>query len=83
MGGGARYPYPKHVWTPSGGWWTNPSNWMMNTAICTVGALAVTYVTWNYSADREQRHNPPRKPIPSMLWARQFKSGEMKIEPDP
>ena len=26
MGGGHRYPYPKWVWTPSGGWWPNPKN---------------------------------------------------------
>ncbi|KAJ7933758.1 hypothetical protein B0H13DRAFT_2306182 [Mycena leptocephala] len=37
MGGGARYPYPKHVWSPAGGWWSQPSNWKMNTFIVCCG----------------------------------------------
>ncbi|KIO24099.1 hypothetical protein M407DRAFT_244560 [Tulasnella calospora MUT 4182] len=82
MGGGARYPYPKEVWTPSGGWWTRPTNWVANTAICTAGAALVTYVVWQYSAEKEWRHNAPVKPIPSMRWARQFKTGELKVESD-
>ncbi|KAF8336258.1 uncharacterized protein EI90DRAFT_152771 [Cantharellus anzutake] len=72
MGGGARYPYPKHVWTPSGGWWTRPSNWKSNTAIVGLGIAAITYVTWKYSAAREHRLSDPIKPIPSQLWAKQY-----------
>ncbi|EPQ50812.1 hypothetical protein GLOTRDRAFT_50054, partial [Gloeophyllum trabeum ATCC 11539] len=55
QGGGARYPYPKEVWSPAGGWWTRPSNWKANTAICFAGILAVTYGVWQVSADREVR----------------------------
>ncbi|KAK9383843.1 uncharacterized protein V2V93DRAFT_362852 [Kockiozyma suomiensis] len=31
MSGGKRYPFPKHVWAPTGGWWPNPKNWKRNT----------------------------------------------------
>ncbi|KAJ7782309.1 hypothetical protein DFH07DRAFT_790110 [Mycena maculata] len=37
MGGGGRYPYPKHVWSPAGGWWSQPANWKMNTFILSCG----------------------------------------------
>ncbi|PWN48965.1 hypothetical protein IE53DRAFT_388832 [Violaceomyces palustris] len=80
MGAGPRYPYPKEVWTPAGGWWTRPTNWATNTAVCAVGIAVATYTVWQYSAEREWRHNPPTKPIPSMAWAKQFKDGEMKVK---
>ncbi|KAF9509954.1 hypothetical protein BS47DRAFT_1348506 [Hydnum rufescens UP504] len=73
MGGGARYPYPKHVWTPSGGWWTRPSNWRMNTAIATAGIFAIAYATFRYSAEREWRYVEPQKPIPSQSWTKQYR----------
>ncbi|KIJ10690.1 hypothetical protein PAXINDRAFT_85659, partial [Paxillus involutus ATCC 200175] len=53
QGGGARYPYPKHVWSPAGGWWTRPSNWASNTTITMIGILAIAYGVWNVSAERE------------------------------
>ncbi|TDL27836.1 hypothetical protein BD410DRAFT_761014 [Rickenella mellea] len=80
MGGGARYPYPKEVWTPSGGWWTRPSNWKSNTAIAFAGILAVTYSVWTLSAAREWRYIQPSKPIPSMLWAKQYKEKKPELE---
>ncbi|TFK31914.1 hypothetical protein BDQ12DRAFT_68685 [Crucibulum laeve] len=73
MGGGARYPYPKYVWSPAGGWWVNPSNWKSNTFIAFAGGLAVVYAAWNVSANREERTQPPTRWIPSMLWAREFR----------
>ncbi|KAI5119994.1 hypothetical protein M0805_004437 [Coniferiporia weirii] len=72
MGGGGQYPYPKEVWSPAGGWWTRPSNWKSNTAIAFGGILLVTYSAWQLSASREWRHNAPAKPIPSMLWSKQY-----------
>ncbi|KAJ6498833.1 hypothetical protein C8R45DRAFT_95976 [Mycena sanguinolenta] len=41
MGGGARYPYPKFVWSPAGGWWSQPANWKMNTFIVSCGMALV------------------------------------------
>ncbi|KAH0585012.1 hypothetical protein H2248_008281 [Termitomyces sp. 'cryptogamus'] len=74
MGGGARYPYPKFVWSPAGGWWTRPSNWRSNTAIAFGGILAITYGVWTVSAEKEYRPIPPNRPIPSMRWAKQYQN---------
>ncbi|KAF8125277.1 hypothetical protein EV363DRAFT_1176271, partial [Boletus edulis] len=52
-GGGARYPYPKHVWSPAGGWWTRPANWASNTAIAMTGILVIAYGVWSVNAERE------------------------------
>ncbi|KAJ7141303.1 hypothetical protein C8R44DRAFT_763162 [Mycena epipterygia] len=41
MGGGGRYPYPKFVWSPAGGWWSQPANWKMNTFIASCGIALV------------------------------------------
>ncbi|KAF9652263.1 hypothetical protein BDM02DRAFT_3109239 [Thelephora ganbajun] len=73
MGGGARYPYPKAVWTPAGGWWTRPSNWRANTAIAFAGIIGATYGVWSFSADKEWRYVQPDRQIPSMKWAKQYK----------
>ncbi|ETW77496.1 hypothetical protein HETIRDRAFT_389067 [Heterobasidion irregulare TC 32-1] len=80
MGGGARYPYPKEVWSPAGGWWTRPSNWKSNTAILFGGILAVTYGVWTLSADKEWRYVQPVRPIPSMKWAKQYRDAEAAKE---
>ncbi|CAL1710082.1 unnamed protein product [Somion occarium] len=53
MGGGSRFPYPKEVWSPAGGWWTRPSNWKSNTAIAFAGILVITYGAFAFCADRE------------------------------
>ncbi|KIK80772.1 hypothetical protein PAXRUDRAFT_157780 [Paxillus rubicundulus Ve08.2h10] len=53
QGGGACYPYPQHVWSPAGGWRTQPSNWASNTTITMIGILAIAYGVWNVSAERE------------------------------
>ncbi|KAJ8455597.1 hypothetical protein ONZ51_g12386 [Trametes cubensis] len=73
MGGGARYPYPKEVWSPAGGWWTRPSNWKTNTAIAFAGILTVTYGVFTISADKEKRTVQPIRPIPSMRWAKEYR----------
>ncbi|KAI6143703.1 hypothetical protein BKA82DRAFT_4182668 [Pisolithus tinctorius] len=78
MGGGARYPYPKQVWSPAGGWWSRPASWKTNTAITFAGILAVAYGVWTVSAEREVRQIKPDRPIPSMMWAKQFREQEVK-----
>jgi len=82
MGGGARYPYPKEVWSPAGGWWTRPSNWKANTAILFAGILGVSYGVWTVSADKEYRYNEPIRPIPSMRWAKQYREPKERREDD-
>ncbi|KAJ7121289.1 hypothetical protein C8R43DRAFT_1136545 [Mycena crocata] len=52
-GGGGRYPYPKHVWSPAGGWWSQPANWKMNTFIASCGMAFVCAFTIRAVAHRE------------------------------
>ncbi|PWN24544.1 hypothetical protein BDZ90DRAFT_234828 [Jaminaea rosea] len=78
MGAGPRFAYPKYVWSPAGGWWTRPANWKTNTVVAGLGIIGCSYLIWNVSAEREWRHRQPTRWIPSMLWARQFREGEVK-----
>ncbi|EKM82323.1 hypothetical protein AGABI1DRAFT_82136 [Agaricus bisporus var. burnettii JB137-S8] len=82
MGGGARYPYPKYVWSPAGGWWVRPSNWASNTAIVAGGMAAVLYAVWRVSANNEQRITQPSRFIPSMLWAKEYEDRKLKLDKD-
>lgn len=43
MGEGPRFPYPKQVWSPAGGWWPYPAKWRANTAatIVLIAAIAI------------------------------------------
>ncbi|PPQ73696.1 hypothetical protein CVT25_005594 [Psilocybe cyanescens] len=72
MGGGSRYPYPKYVWSPAGGWWVRPSNWASNTAVAVLGIVVVSATVWSASARLEKRTVQPDRWIPSMLWAKEF-----------
>ncbi|ORY92639.1 hypothetical protein BCR35DRAFT_285979 [Leucosporidium creatinivorum] len=80
MGGGAQFPYPKEVWSPAGGWWTRPANWKSSTGFVGIAIVFATYGVWSYSASKERRHTEPTRAIPSMMWAKQFKSGEMGVK---
>ncbi|RUS15780.1 hypothetical protein BC937DRAFT_92004 [Endogone sp. FLAS-F59071] len=58
QGGVKRYPYPKEVWSPSGGWWSQPKAWKANTVITVIGLTVVTAGIWRVSAEREvHAHN--------------------------
>lgn len=59
MGGGGKIPYPKHVWSPAGGWYAQPKNWKSNTAIMGVVIAAFTALAWKVSAEREHREKMP------------------------
>ncbi|KAF9428721.1 hypothetical protein BGZ94_001321 [Podila epigama] len=74
---GGRYPYPKHVWSPTGGWWTQPTNWKSNTAAAVGISATIVAAAWKYSAENEERHTRPIGWIPSQLWAKEFKDGEV------
>ena len=40
MGGGSRFPFPKFVWSPAGGWWTDaPPNRVRNLRLLMAGAF--------------------------------------------
>ncbi|KAG2220378.1 hypothetical protein INT45_006549, partial [Circinella minor] len=69
----SRYPYPKDVWVPSGGWWSQPKTWKSNTAIAALGMVVTIGALWSVSAQKEQRYQEPKRWIPSMMWAKQYK----------
>ncbi|KAI0073534.1 hypothetical protein K474DRAFT_1700269 [Panus rudis PR-1116 ss-1] len=71
MGGGARYPYPKEVWSPAGGWWSRPSNWKSNTAVAFAGIFVITYAAFVVGRDREVRWVESSRPLPTQFLAKQ------------
>ncbi|KAK0715805.1 hypothetical protein B0H67DRAFT_645503 [Lasiosphaeris hirsuta] len=74
MGGGPKIPYPKHVWSPSGGWYAQPVNWKANTAIAGLVIFGITACAWKLSAELEYRHKMPEPDrfFPSRYWSRQI-----------
>ncbi|KOS45418.1 hypothetical protein ACN38_g3669 [Penicillium nordicum] len=78
MGGGGKIPYPKEVWSPSGGWYAQPANWRANTAIMGAFVIGVAAVAFSISADREYRDKMPEpgRFFPSRYWSRQIREHE-------
>ncbi|KAA8895520.1 hypothetical protein FN846DRAFT_969139 [Sphaerosporella brunnea] len=74
MGGGGKIPYPKHVWSPSGGWYSRPGNWRQNTAIMFALIAGITAMAFKTSAELEVRHRmpDPDRFYPSRYWSRQI-----------
>ncbi|KAI9843432.1 MAG: hypothetical protein M1838_002625 [Thelocarpon superellum] len=82
MGGGGKIPYPKHVWSPTGGWYSQPGNWKTNTAIMAAVITGITVLVWNQSARLEQRtaFPEPHRPFPSR-WYAHGESAQERITP--
>ncbi|KAF2731511.1 hypothetical protein EJ04DRAFT_442931 [Polyplosphaeria fusca] len=82
MGGGGKIPYPKHVWSPAGGWYGQPANWKANTAVMGAVLVAITAAVWNLSANREYRDKmpPPGRFYPSRYWSKQVVEHEKKLK---
>ncbi|OTA63667.1 hypothetical protein K449DRAFT_381399 [Hypoxylon sp. EC38] len=78
MGGGPRVPYPKHVWSPAGGWYAQPSNWKTNTAVFMGVIFGITALAWKLSAEREVRYKMPEPDrfFPSRYWTKQIREHE-------
>ena len=55
QGGGEHYEFPKFVWSPAGGWWSNPRHWKRNTIVIVTVAAAFTIPFVKYSAANEVR----------------------------
>ncbi|EKG14174.1 hypothetical protein MPH_08627 [Macrophomina phaseolina MS6] len=74
MGGGGKIPYPKHVWSPAGGWYSQPKNWKANTAVMGGVVIGITALAWYTSAQREQRSSfpEPGRFFPSRYWSKQI-----------
>ncbi|KAK5130508.1 hypothetical protein LTR08_001988 [Meristemomyces frigidus] len=85
--GGAKIPYPKHVWSPSGGWYAQPKNWKANTAIMSTVVVGICLMVGSVSADREYRDKmpEPNRFFPSRYWSRQIieheRAQKLKEEP--
>ncbi|KAL2113482.1 hypothetical protein VUR80DRAFT_3882 [Thermomyces stellatus] len=76
MGGGPKIPYPKHVWSPAGGWYAQPANWKQNTLVLGAAVFGITCIIWKISAEKEEfAHKPePGRFYPSRHWSRQLKA---------
>ncbi|KAG6038743.1 hypothetical protein E4U41_003770 [Claviceps citrina] len=74
MGGGGKVPYPKHVWSPAGGWYAQPANWRANTLVAAGVLVGMVAVTWKFSAERETwaRKPEPGEWHPSRYWSKQL-----------
>ena len=83
MGGGAPFPYPKWVWTPTGGWYCNPHHWQRNTAVVGLGICAIMAVVSNFSRNNERRPMPPMDvgSCPSQSWCKHAVEDDPRLAP--
>ncbi|KAF2999019.1 hypothetical protein E8E13_008133 [Curvularia kusanoi] len=82
MGGGGKIPYPKHVWSPAGGWYAQPTNWKGNTAVVGLALVSIVGMVWSISANREHRDKMPEQGrfFPSRYWSKQIVEHEKKLK---
>nr|OQO26138.1 hypothetical protein B0A51_07564 [Rachicladosporium sp. CCFEE 5018] len=73
---GGKIPYPKHVWSPAGGWYAQPANWKANTAIMLGVVSGVVAMAWSVSADREHRYKMPE---PDRFFPSRLTQGEIEV----
>ena len=66
QGGDKRFPYPKWVWSPAGGWWPDPVHWKRNTFLAGIAFLAVCYPVFLISAENEVSFPPFPFPFPPL-----------------
>lgn len=60
MGADGRYPYPKEVWSPAGGWWPYPRKWKANTAVAFLVTAAICVPVFIYSERHTVSHRSHR-----------------------
>jgi hypothetical protein len=53
--------YPKHVWSPAGGWYAQPANWKANTAVMGIVLGSIVGMAWMTSANLEYRDKMPEQ----------------------
>ncbi|KZF23401.1 hypothetical protein L228DRAFT_267408 [Xylona heveae TC161] len=75
---GGKIPYPKHVWSPAGGWYSQPANWRANTAAVAAVIIGLSAIAFSISSDRETRSKfpEPGRFFPSRWWSRQIREHE-------
>eukprot|EP00343_Euplotes_focardii_P006676 CAMPEP_0205822222 /NCGR_PEP_ID=MMETSP0206-20130828/11640_1 /ASSEMBLY_ACC=CAM_ASM_000279 /TAXON_ID=36767 /ORGANISM="Euplotes focardii, Strain TN1" /LENGTH=89 /DNA_ID=CAMNT_0053118323 /DNA_START=36 /DNA_END=305 /DNA_ORIENTATION=+ len=74
MGGDIKFPYPKTVWSPVGGWWCNPRTWPRNTAFAgavvgSVSLFTIKYATARQVKDSELAIDKEPAPKPVYYWS--------------
>lgn len=70
--------YPKHVWSPAGGWYAQPANWRGNTLVAGAVIFGIVAVTWKFGAERENwAHKPqPGEWYPSRKYVNPLGGGQ-------
>ncbi|KAF3903144.1 hypothetical protein ABW21_db0206841 [Orbilia brochopaga] len=61
MGGGGKIPYPKHVWSPAGGWYAQPKNWRQNSLTMAALGAGILVIVFSASTKLEHREHMPEK----------------------
>uniref|UniRef100_A0A7S2HE86 Uncharacterized protein n=1 Tax=Haptolina brevifila TaxID=156173 RepID=A0A7S2HE86_9EUKA len=78
--GAANFPYPKWVWSPTGGWWPNPPKWKRNTALVAGAWAVILGITIKWSSANERRPLPPVVyPIPSQYWCKHAAADDARL----
>ncbi|KAI6876957.1 hypothetical protein KC360_g9260 [Hortaea werneckii] len=74
--------YPKHVWSPAGGWYAQPANWKQNTAVMGAVVVGICLMVGSVSADREHRDKmpDPDRFFPSRYWSREIREHERGLK---
>ncbi|KAF2451040.1 hypothetical protein P171DRAFT_480085 [Karstenula rhodostoma CBS 690.94] len=82
MGGGGKIPYPKHVWSPAGGWYAQPANWKANTFVMGAALASIVGAAWMLSANLEYRDKMPQEGrfFPSRYWSKQIIEHERRVK---
>jgi hypothetical protein len=57
MGATPRHPYPKWVYSPTGGWWSQPKNWATNTAVVAGTMTIIVAMLWRYSDKKMEEYD--------------------------
>merc|ERR1712029_18908 len=80
--GGGKILYPKHVWSPAGGWYAQPANWKQNTAVMGAVVVGICLMVGSVSADREHRDKmpDPDRFFPSRYWSREIREHERGLK---
>ncbi|KAI5310041.1 hypothetical protein KEM55_001884 [Ascosphaera atra] len=65
-----------HVWSPAGGWYSQPANWKKNTAVIGVITFGIAVLAFRHSANIEYRTKMPEEGrfFPSRWYVRAHQS---------
>ncbi|KAI9217059.1 hypothetical protein BC828DRAFT_392089 [Blastocladiella britannica] len=55
MGASPRVPYPRWVYSPTGGWWSQPKNWKSNTLVAAGGLALVTGLIMRWANNNQRQ----------------------------